>query len=202
MNLLLWGRNLWIFLLFQCFLLRLLSNRTNGFCCRCVKIINANTWSLRKARLTCQLHISNFGQLISHIKLTEVIYFVEKETTPKNNISQRLISYTWLSFCCCFHFNHLLLLLKSFPGESLGVCPQLNVSKCEVTEFLPRDGIIAVLYNPLAFPVTSFLRLPLQQPGVSVQDAHGNPVNSSINLLSNSVFNLFERHSSSRWVVQ
>lgn len=88
--------------------------------------------------------------------------------------------------------------LKTFLGQSLGFCHQLNASRCEVVENLPRDGIITVLYNPLAFNVTYNLRLPLRQAGILVQDEQGNQMPNVITLISDAVFDLAERQTSSR----
>ncbi|XP_028968293.1 lysosomal alpha-mannosidase-like [Galendromus occidentalis] len=84
-------------------------------------------------------------------------------------------------------------------GKQIEFCPQLNVSRCPLTEDLPPEGLPVVVYNPLAFNISTFLRFPLRDANVEVHDELGSIIKASVTTISDAVFNLAERQSSTRF---
>lgn len=52
---------------------------------------------------------------------------------------------------------------------SLTPCPLLNISQCEITENF--NSFVITLYNPLSYPVTKYVRLPVtgEKPNYSIR---------------------------------
>ena len=57
-------------------------------------------------------------------------------------------------------------------------CHLLNITQCEVTE--TSAAFVVNVYNPLAKPVDKFIRLPVQNQGLQVQDSQGQVLVSQV----------------------
>lgn len=57
-----------------------------------------------------------------------------------------------------------------------------------------------MVYNPLAFNVSTFLRFPVRDANVEVRDEHGEIIHAPVTTISDAVFGLAERESTSRYV--
>ncbi|KAK7501313.1 hypothetical protein BaRGS_00007438, partial [Batillaria attramentaria] len=83
-----------------------------------------------------------------------------------------------------------------FPGElKMAYCPGLNISQCAVTE--TSSSFLVTVYNPLSRPVPTWLRLPVTQHDVQVEDSDGQPVPSQLLPVPNAIRKLPQRSSES-----
>eukprot|EP00897_Mesotaenium_endlicherianum_P007946 jgi/Mesen1/717/ME000109S_10930 len=77
-------------------------------------------------------------------------------------------------------------------GEELELCQcgLLNVSYCPPTERHLADGqaIVVVAYNPLAWPRTEYISLPVASEDVTVTDSAGRPLLSQVAPLSDATW--------------
>ncbi|CAL1274579.1 unnamed protein product [Larinioides sclopetarius] len=74
-------------------------------------------------------------------------------------------------------------------------CNYLNISECSITE---TDSPVAInIYNPLAWNVTEYIRIPVTGKAYKVLDYNGNPVDVQIVPLPSPVFKIPGRNSKS-----
>lgn len=78
---------------------------------------------------------------------------------------------------------------------SMTYCPDLNISQCIVTE--SSDKFLVTVYNPLSRPVSHWLRLPVTQDKIQVEDSFGQPVPFQLLPVPSAVQRLPQRQSES-----
>lgn len=69
------------------------------------------------------------------------------------------------------HSSKLMARGPYSPPVKMSQCPLLNTSQCDVTE--QRDTLVVIVYNPLARPVSQYVRLPVKQREYKVIDPQG-----------------------------
>ncbi|KAK7501311.1 hypothetical protein BaRGS_00007436 [Batillaria attramentaria] len=83
-----------------------------------------------------------------------------------------------------------------FPGKlEMVYCPDLNISQCAVTE--NSNNFLVTVYNPLSRPVPTWLRLPVTQHDVQVEDSNGQRVPSQLLPVPHAIQTLPQRSSES-----
>lgn len=79
-------------------------------------------------------------------------------------------------------------------------CDLLNVTECSISE--TNDRIAVTVYNPIARPVSQYLRFPVNGNNYQVFDASGQKVNQiSVLGVSDAVKHLPERHSNANYEI-
>jgi lysosomal alpha-mannosidase len=77
-------------------------------------------------------------------------------------------------------------------------CDLLNVTECSITE--TNDKIAVTVYNPIARPVSQYIRVPVSANNYQVFDSSGQKVNQiSVIQASDAVKHLSERHSNANY---
>ncbi|PWA40843.1 alpha-mannosidase [Artemisia annua] len=69
----------------------------------------------------------------------------------------------------------------TIPTSTLSQCPLLNISYCPSTEKIPSGkSLVIVAYNPLGWNRRDYIRIPVKDANVIVQDSKGNTVKAQL----------------------
>ncbi|GIY01661.1 lysosomal alpha-mannosidase, partial [Caerostris darwini] len=94
-------------------------------------------------------------------------------------------------------YEKLLLKNKSAPVLKQYFCNYLNISECPISE--TSSPIAVTIYNPLAWNITHYVRIPVSAKAYKVMDYNGNTVDAQIVPVPPSVYKIPGRNSTAQF---